>query len=29
MFLNFICFTIGVFTGMLLVCFAVAAGRDN
>ena len=29
MFLNFICFTIGAFTGMILTCLAVAASRED
>lgn len=29
MFLNFICFAIGAFTGMLLTCLAVVAGRED
>lgn len=29
MFLNFICFVLGAFTGMLLTCLAVVAGRED
>lgn len=29
MFLNFICFIIGAFTGMVLTCLAVAASRED
>lgn len=29
MFLNFICFALGAFTGVLMTCLAVAAGRKD
>lgn len=29
MFVNFICFILGAFSGLLVTCLAVAAGKDD